>query len=251
MMTKNGYRDGVDKWEMPRCSVAVDLAVLTIRQNSLQALAVVRKFPPYQGRFALPGGFLEDDEDLDGAAQRELAEETGLDAARLAVRQLGSYGAPGRDPRGRVVSVCYVAVMPDLPLPVAGGDAAAAQWLPVDRLQHGPRRLAFDHCRLLADAVEYARDQLAQTTLATAFCGEEFTIAQLREVYEIVWGVELDPSNFHRKVTSTADFVVPTGTRVSGVGGRPPALYRAGTGTRLHPAIVRDAVVAHRGKGSK
>jgi 8-oxo-dGTP diphosphatase len=230
----------VSRLTMPRTAVAVDLAVLTVRERSLHVLVVERATPPYRGRFALPGGFLEDGEDLDQAAHRELAEETGLDAARLHIHQLHSYGAPGRDPRGRVVSVCYVALMPDLPLPVAGGDARAAHWIPVSALAGTARKLAFDHHRLLADAVEHARETLSHTTVATAFCPPEFTIGRLRDVYEIVWGTRLDPANFHRKVTGVPGFLVPTGGKAAGTGGRPAALYRAGPATRLHPAILRE-----------
>ncbi|UOZ05685.1 NUDIX domain-containing protein [Amycolatopsis sp. WQ 127309] len=232
----------MNKWDIPRSAVAVDLTVLTVRDRSLQVLVVTRANPPFQDRIALPGGFLEDGEDLDQAAHRELAEETGLNGADLAIRQLRSYGAPDRDPRGRVVSVNYVALMPDLPLPVAGGDAKAAHWVPVQDVLSDPDKLAFDHHRLLIDAVDYARSQLSATTLATKFCPPEFTIAQLREVYEIVWDVELDPSNFHRKVTGSRGFLIPTGTRAEGTGGRPAKLYRAGTGIRLHPALLRDSV---------
>lgn len=230
------------KWDIPRAAVAVDLTVLTVRDHSLQVLVVTRANPPFQDHAALPGGFLEDGEDLDQAAHRELAEETGLNGVDLAIRQLRSYGTPDRDPRGRVVSVCYVALMPNLPLPVAGGDAKAAHWVPVENVLSDPDQLAFDHHRLLLDAVEYARSQLSDTTLATRFCPPEFTIAQLREVYEIVWGVEIDPSNFHRKVTGSSGFLVPTGTRAEGTGGRPAKLYRAGPGIRLHPAILRDSM---------
>ncbi|WP_396426926.1 NUDIX hydrolase [Amycolatopsis sp. EV170708-02-1] len=230
----------MSKLETPPAAVAVDLAVLTIRERSLHVLVVERATPPYRGRFALPGGFLEDGEDLDQAAYRELAEETSLDAAWLRVRQLHSYGAPDRDPRGRVVSVCYVALMPDLPMPVAGGDARAAHWLPVRDLLDTEAKLAFDHHRLLTDAVEHAREALTSTTLATAFCPPEFTIGQLRDVYEIVWGIRLDPANFHRKVTGVPGFLIATGGKSSETGGRPAALYRAGPVTRLHPAILRE-----------
>ncbi|WP_290059641.1 NUDIX hydrolase [Amycolatopsis solani] len=226
--------------EVPFSAVAVDLAVFTVRERALHVLVVERATEPFAGRFALPGGFLEAGEDLDQAAHRELAEETGLDTGRLHIRQLRSYGDPDRDPRGRVVSVCYVALMPDLPLPVAGGDARAAHWIPVATLQEPARGLAFDHHRLLADAVEHARDTLSHTTLAAAFCPQEFTVGKLREIYEIVWGTRLDPANFHRKVTNVPGFLVPTGGKAAGTGGRPAALYRVGSATRLHPAILRD-----------
>jgi 8-oxo-dGTP diphosphatase len=225
---------------LPQSAVAVDLVILTIRDQALQVLVVERGTPPFVGAVALPGGFVEADEDLDQAAARELREETGLDAASLHVEQVRSYGAPDRDPRGRVVSVCYMALMPDLPLPTAGGDARAAHWTHVERLLAEPAELAFDHHQLLADAVDRARDRLCDTTLATAFCSPEFTIAQLRGVYEIVWGAPLDPANFHRKVTGVPGFLIPTGDTATRTGGRPAILYRPGPAIRLHPALQRE-----------
>jgi 8-oxo-dGTP diphosphatase len=226
--------------DRPTSFVTVDLVILTVRELALNVLVIERGNPPYQGAHALPGGFLEPDEDLDQAARRELAEETGLDGDTLHIEQLRSYGAPDRDPLDRVVTVCYVAFMADLPLPVAGGDARAAHWMPVNELLQDPSRLAFDHHHLLSDAVEHARDLLTHTTLATTFCPTEFTITQLRAVYEIVWGTQLDPSNFRRKVLGVPDFLVPTETKAPDTGGRPAARYRAGIATRLHPPILRE-----------
>jgi 8-oxo-dGTP diphosphatase len=223
------------------CAVAVDLVVLTLREHALHVLVVERATSPFEGKLALPGGFLEEGEDLDQAAYRELAEETGLNPARLHVRQFRSYGAPDRDPRGRVVSVAYIALMSDLPMPTAGGDARAARWAPVDDLLITPGSLAFDHHHVLDDAVESARDQLSHTTVAATFCPPEFTISQLREVYETVWGVQLDPSNFYRKVTRSAGFLIPTDDKAPSVGGRRATLYRAGQATLLHPALLRDS----------
>ncbi|MFD2474908.1 NUDIX hydrolase [Amycolatopsis silviterrae] len=216
------------------------MVVLTVREHALQVLVVERAKPPFFGRLALPGGFLEDGENLDEAAQRELAEETGLAAEQVHVRQFRGYGGPDRDPRGRVVSVAYVALMPDLPIPTAGGDARAARWEPVAGLLEDPAVLAFDHHRILSDAVEHARDMLSHTTLATTFCPPEFTVTQLREVYETVWGTELDPSNFHRKVTRADGFLVPAGAKAASDGGRRANLYRAGTATQLYPALLRE-----------
>ncbi|MGF1428389.1 NUDIX hydrolase [Kitasatospora sp. LaBMicrA B282] len=223
-------------------AIAVDLAIFTVQADRLNVLLVRRGTAPFTGRLALPGGFVEDDEDLDTAAARELTEETGLDAATLHVEQLATYGTPGRDPRGRVVTVSYVALVPDLPVPVSGGDACAAAWVPVQQvLPPGPAgtELAFDHGRILADAVERVRGKLEYTALATAFCPPEFTVAQLRHVYEIVWGRPLDPSNFHRKVTRVPGLLVPTGGRTNRDGGRPARLYARGPATTLHPAILR------------
>ena len=146
--------------------LAVDLAILTVRDGLLQALVIERAHDPHEGRLALPGGFLRAGEDLRQAAERELAEETALDGSAFHLEQLATYGAPGRDPRGRVVSVAYLAIAPDLPIPVAGSDAAAARWEPADKICGS---LAFDHDTILADAVERARLRLEYSTLAAAF----------------------------------------------------------------------------------
>ncbi|MFB9909679.1 NUDIX hydrolase [Allokutzneria oryzae] len=229
-------------WTIPEVAVAVDLAVLTVRAGALQIMLVERGIEPYRGMLALPGGFLADaGEDIDAAAARELTEETGLRPEGLHLEQLRTYGTPGRDPRRRVVTVCYLAFVPDLPSPTAGGDADAAVWLPVDKALRKRTLLAFDHKAIVADAVERARAKLEYTTLATAFCAPEFTVTDLRQVYEIVWGEELDPRNFHRKVTGVEGFLIPTGEQTTRQGGRPAALYRRGPATLLHPAILRSA----------
>ncbi|MET0492306.1 MAG: NUDIX domain-containing protein [Actinoplanes sp.] len=216
--------------------IAADLAILTVREGALQALVITRGNEPFVGQPALPGGFVRTDEDLGDAAVRELGEETGLDGGDLHLDQFAVYGEPGRDPRGRVVSVAYLAIMPDLPLPTAGSDASSAAWVPVDKVGGS---LAFDHDRILGDAVESARRRLELTTLATAFCPAEFTIGDLRSVYEVVWGELLDPRNFSRKVINTEGFVEPTGTRRFPATGRPAALYRAGPAVALNPPIMR------------
>ena len=214
-------------------AVTVDLVVLTIRAGDLCALLIRRGIPPYRGRWALPGGFVLPDEDLDEAAVRELREETGLPLAGH-LEQLASYGTPRRDPRGRVVTIAYLALLPDLPAPTAGSDASGAAWRPV-----GTAGLAFDHGRILADGVERARAKLEYTPLATAFCPAEFTVADLRTVYETVWGAPLDPRNFHRKVTTTAGFLTATGRTTAGERGRPAQLYRRGPATVLYPPLLR------------
>ncbi|WP_433362510.1 NUDIX hydrolase [Actinoplanes sp. CA-142083] len=214
-------------------AVTVDLVLLTIRSSELNVLLIRRGIPPFEGAWALPGGFVLPDEDLDAAAARELHEEAGLRPEHF--EQLATYGTPGRDPRGRVITVAYLALLPDQPLPVAGSDAAVASWLPVSS---GPA-LAFDHARILADALERASAKLEYTPLATAFCPPEFTIAELRAVYETVWRTRLDPRNFHRKVTGAEGFVEPTGETAIRDRGRPAQLYRRGSAALLHPPLLR------------
>ncbi|MGH2690649.1 MAG: NUDIX hydrolase [Actinomycetota bacterium] len=224
----------------PNALVAVDLVVLTVRDGELCAVTIRRGIPPYAGRWALRGGFVLPRESLLEAAERELAEETALDGAAIHLEQLATYGDPDRDPRGRVISVAHLALAPDLPLPRAGTDAAAARWTPVGMLLGSRRRLAFDHHRILADGVERARAKLEYTPLAASFCPPEFTVAELRRVYEAVWGARLDPRNFHRKVTGTEGFVVPTGRSTTRDGGRPAQLYRKGPAPTLYPPLLRS-----------
>lgn len=223
----------------PPVAVTVDLVVLTVRDDQLQALTIRRGEEPYLGRWALPGGFLQPSEDLPAAAARELREETGLSTDRFHLEQLGSYGDPHRDPRMRTVTVAYIALAADLPVPTAGTDAADARWQPVGELLADEGALAFDHSRILREGVERARSKLEYTPLAAAFCPTEFTISELRHVYEVVWGTALDPRNFHRKVSKSEGFLESTEGMTTRDGGRPARLYRVGTIAKLHPPLLR------------
>ena len=220
-------------------AMTVDLVVLTVRDDELSVLLVRRGIDPFIDRWALPGGFVMADEGLLDAAERELAEETGIVTVRAHLEQLATYGAPGRDPRGRVVSCAYLALLPDMPAPSAGSDAADATWVPVEQVLADGASLAFDHDEILRDGLERARSKIEYTPLATAFCEPEFTVAALRRVYEAVWGVALDPRNFHRKVTTTPGFVAATTGTTTRDGGRPAQLYRRGDASVLHPAMLR------------
>lgn len=233
-----------EQWSPPPVLVAVDLVILTLRCSELQILLVERGIEPFRRTHALPGGFLHDAcEDVIAAAHRELREEAALDATRLHLEQLGAYGDPNRDPRGRVVSIAYLTIAPDLPEPTAGTDAAGAAWCPADQVLSGQLPLAFDHQRIVTDGVERARRKLEHSSLATAFCGETFTLAELQRVYEAVWGMPLDPRNFYRKVRATPGFVVTAGTEMRKTRGRPAQLFRAGLRSVLHPPIVRAVPV--------
>ncbi|HEU5427308.1 MAG TPA: NUDIX domain-containing protein [Actinocrinis sp.] len=241
---------GYNARDWPPFAVTVDLVVLTVRDGALSALVVRRGEQPFAGCLALPGGFVRESESLGRAAARELAEETGLAQLPVHLEQLATYGEVDRDPRMRVISVAYLALAPDLPTPRAGGDAVAAAWTPVAALLPeffpaaagaGPAgsTLAFDHAKILADGVERARAKLEYSPLAAAFCPAEFTVGELRRVYEAVWGVALDPRNFHRKVTGTQGFLIPVGDTTARQGGRPAQLFRLGDVTLLNPPMLR------------
>ena len=228
-----------DPTAFPPFAVTVDMVLLTVTDGRFSVLLVERDTHPFRGFTALPGGFVQPDEDLDAAAVRRLEQETGVRRGAAYVEQLGAFGAPDRDPRMRVVSVAYLVFAPDLPAPRPGAGTRSVAWVPVAEVE--PERLAFDHARVLAAGVERARAKLEYTPLAAAFCDDEFTVAALRRVYEAVWGRPLDPRNFHRKVTGTPGFLVPVGrdAPVGPDGGRPAALFRRGSATLLHPAMLR------------
>jgi 8-oxo-dGTP diphosphatase len=224
-LTKTPY----DPSQFPPFAVTVDVVVLTMAKARLHVLLVQRGVDPFAGMWAIPGGFKRPDETLDEAAQRELSEETGVDGASV-VRQFGTYGDPGRDPRMNVVTVAYVAVIRNIGTPAASTDAAAAALVPVDDALGGKVELAFDHARILGDAVERVRTDLELTGSATAFLPPAFTLAELRSVYEAVWDVHFDAANFRKRVLADEGWVIPTGKRArpGSSGGKPAELYRAG-----------------------
>lgn len=235
-----------DPRRFPPFAVTVDLAVFTLRDGQLCVLLVRRGEHPYRGWWALPGGHLRHGrESAEDAARRELHEETGLDAdaAGVHLEQLGSYSTPDRDPRMgaglQVVSIAYIALAPDLPDAVAGTDAREAAWQPVGDATD--QRLAFDHGTILDDALERVRAKLEYTTLATRFVSEPFTLADLRNVYEAVWGYAPNVANFRRKVLATPDFVQPSPeiADASRTGGRPAELYTRGGAQSIVPPLVR------------
>jgi 8-oxo-dGTP diphosphatase len=227
-----------ERLESPLCAVAVDLVILSVRDGALSILLGRRGQEPFVGQWALPGEMVGARESLDVAARRGLAEGAGVADLPVHLEQLGTYGDPERDPRMRVVSVAYLTLAPASAVSAVRGAAPHAVWLPVDRVQ-SRLRLAFDHARILADGVERARAKLEYSSVAAALCPEEFTVGELRRVYEAVWGVALDPRNFHRKITGTPDFLVPIGVTTSRQGGRPAQLFRRGKAVLLNPPMLR------------
>jgi 8-oxo-dGTP diphosphatase len=220
---------GYDPTQYPAFAVTVDVVILTMSEGELNVLLVRRGQAPFEGEWAIPGGFKRPTETLDEAAKRELTEETGVDAARL-LTQFGAYGDPGRDPRMNVVTVAYLAVLRDVGAVVAGSDAADARLVPVAEVLNGKVELAFDHDRIVRDAITRVRVELEVSGVATAFIGVTFTLAELRTVYEAVWDVQLDGANFRRSIVAEDGWVIPTRrlAQPGPAGGKPAELFRAG-----------------------
>jgi 8-oxo-dGTP diphosphatase len=226
-MGQSAGLEDYDPHAYPPFAVTVDVIVFTIRDDRLQVLLIQRGGPPFESAWALPGGFVHADEDLETAARRELLEETGVESGPTYLAQLGAYGDPDRDPRMRVVTVAWWAIMRHLPELTAGTDAVHADLVGIDDVLEHRVELAFDHHQLVTDALEALRAEIEQTTVATSFLDDQFRISDLRRVYETVWGVRLEPGNFQRKVRSIDGFIAPTGRRSSRTSGRPAQLFHS------------------------
>jgi 8-oxo-dGTP diphosphatase len=246
-----GVPEGYDPSRFPPFAVTVDVVILTMSEGRLHVLLVRRGEAPFMGTWAIPGGFKRPTETLDEAAKRELVEETGVDAASL-LTQFGAYGDPERDPRMNVVTVGYLAVLRDVGAIVAGTDAADAALVPVADVLKGTLDLAFDHLRIVRDAIDRVRVELDVSGIATAFVGTTFTLGELRAVYEAIWGVQLDAANFRRSIVAEGGWVIPTGRRArpGSAGGRPAELYRAGNSWQAGGPIHR-LPTANRREGAK
>jgi 8-oxo-dGTP diphosphatase len=180
---------------MDALSVTVDVVIFTIREGALQVLLVRRGIPPFEGQYAIPGGFVREDELLEDAARRELEEETGV--RNVFLEQLYTFGDPARDPRGRVITVAYYALIAtDKVSLAASGDAAEARWFSMSDLPP----VAFDHQRILDYALERLRNKLEYTTVGFQLLPEKFALGDLQAVYEVILGRPLDKRNFRRKV---------------------------------------------------
>ncbi|MDZ7621250.1 MAG: NUDIX domain-containing protein [Candidatus Competibacteraceae bacterium] len=204
-------------------SFTVHLAIFTVRDERLHVLLVKRAEPPFQGCWALPGGFLDPhrDESVDACAARKLVEETGVHAPYL--EQLKTYGSHDRDPRGWIVTTVYFALMVSDSVRL-GGNQAAACWAPVrgDGVEFA---LAFDHALILADAAERLRSKLEYTHIAVHLLPEEFTLPELQRTYEIILQQPLDKSSFRRRVAQ-ADMLEEIPGKLRDGFGRPARLYR-------------------------
>jgi len=207
-------------YDYPRPGLTVDIVVFTLRENRLQVLLIRRAGEPFSGSWALPGGFVRMEESLEEAALRELCEETGVQEAYL--EQLYTFGEPGRDPRGRVVSVAYYALIPaDAHYRSEGGsDASQAGWFPVGELP----QLAFDHTEIITYALARLHYKLEYTAVGFELLPEEFSLSEIQHTYEIILGESLDKRNFRRRMLESG-IIEPTRVK-RGKEGRPAQLYR-------------------------
>ena len=208
------------EYDHPHPAVTVDIAIFTIRGDELKVLLIKRALEPFVGRWALPGGFVGIDESLIDAAKRELAEETGVSAAYL--EQLYTFGAPDRDPRERVISVTYFALMPSDALEIkAASDAEGVGWFSIDELPD----LAFDHSDILGMALERLAAKLDYSTIVFQLVPDTFTMPELRHIYELILREDIDARNFAKRILAL-DVIEPTGTMRREGAHRPAKLYR-------------------------
>ncbi len=222
----------------------VDTVVLTVsREKSLepkarlQVLVMHRPTAP-KGKWALPGGLVADSEDLPDTALRIVKRETGITVPKADLFQVGTYGKPNRDSRWRAISVAYVVLIsePETPAPISNSDDA--RFMSYRRLRD-ESLLEFDHRTIIRDARRAARRQLEDTPIALKFCDSEFTLTDLRWVYEAFVLDRVDPANFRRKVEQVKDFVRPLDSLITfgSEPGRPARLYTAGKTSELNPPV--------------
>jgi len=214
------HAENYDPARYERPSVTVDVVIFTLQERELHVLLVKRKHWPFEGRWAIPGGFVNMNESLDLAARRELEEETGI--RDIYLEQLYTFGEPKRDPRTRVISVAYIAlVSADTQTLRVSDESIDVRWFPVRAL---PQPLAFDHDAILAAGLDRLRSKLEYTTLAFQLLPEVFSILELKHIYEQILGEPLDKGNFYRKIKDS-NVLEDTGLRREGRG-RPTSLYR-------------------------
>lgn len=207
-------------YEHPRPAVTVDCAVFGWTGDELELMLIRRGAEPFRGRWALPGGFVNIDESLEDAARRELEEETGV--SDLYLEQLYTFGDPDRDPRGRIITVAYYALVDLASHPARGGsDAAEAGWFPTGALPP----LAFDHPEIVATARRRLQSKVRYAPIGFELLPDKFTLTQLQRLYEVILDRPLDKRNFRKKVLGL-DLLVATGERERGVPHRAAQLYR-------------------------
>lgn len=216
MDTKETY--DVNKFERP--SVTVDVLFFTIKESKLQVLLIKRAAWPYEGFWALPGGFVNMSENLESAAKRELFEECGV--KDLFLEQLFTFGDPKRDPRTRVITVAYYALAPKAEIKkIQEDEVTEAKYFPIDGLP----KLAFDHKKIVDVGFERLKNKIGYSNIVFGLLPKAFSLSQAQNVYEIIYGRKIDKRNF-RKWMLSSGLLVATGKSMAGLAHRPAQLYR-------------------------
>ena len=229
-------------YEYPRPALTTDCVIFGYESGqSLKVLLIQRAHDPFEGQWALPGGFVEMEEELSTAALRELEEESGV--KDVFIEQLYTFGRPGRDPRGRTVSVAYFALvhLPDHPIRAAS-DAREVKWFSIDQLPE----LAFDHAEIVRVAINRLRGKLQYQPIGFKLLTAEFSLSQLQELYEVVLGIPLNKRNFRTRILKMG--VLEEMGIQEGVAHRPARLYRFNKekyeqlASKNHPTLLRRGV---------
>jgi len=216
MDTKATY--DVTKFERP--SVTVDVLFFTVKENKLHILLIKRAAWPHKGFWALPGGFVNMDEDLEIAAAREIYEECGV--KNLFLEQLFTFGNPKRDPRTRVITVAYYALAPSTEIKnIQEDEVSDAKYFPIDDLP----KLAFDHKEIIKVGFERLRNKIGYSNIVFGLLPKEFSLSEVQNIYEAIYGRKIDKRNF-RKWMLSSGLLVSTGKKMSGSAHRPALLYK-------------------------
>ena len=226
--------------EFAPAAMSVNVSIFAIYNDQFSILLSERNQGPFRFQWELPSSFVLPDESLIEAASRVLRKND-MKAETTLLEQLGAYASPRRDPRMRSMTVAYTAVLPRIDNLALNSGPASPEFIPVAELVSGSRNLAFDHDKIATDSLEKIRTQIGSTTLAAKFCPPEFTIAQLRNVYEKIWETSIEAGNFQRKTQQVPNFLIPLHKKAPDVtgAGRPPKLFTSGALVEIHPPLKR------------
>lgn len=230
--------------EFAPAAMSVNVAIFAICNDQFSILLSERDQGPFRFQWELPTSFVLPDESLFEAALRVLRRHD-IKADTTLLRQLGAYASPRRDPRMRSITVAYTSVLSGIDNLPADSTVASSEFVAIAEVVCGSKNLAFDHGRIMTDSIERIRVEIGSTTLAAKFCSPEFTIAQLRNVYEKIWETAIEAGNFQRKTQQVPNFLIPLAKKAPNVSGagRPPKLFTSGAPVEIYPPLKRKLTI--------